>query len=96
MMTAGHVGSFSRSSRGREVRPRSTSPSTTASGAQSARSTSASPPRLLANDHLRDVGPDLAQLSVWKAARARSKPLALRHMQERLVQRYALAARTET
>jgi len=96
MMTAGHVGSFSRSSRGREVRPRSTSPSTTASGAQSARSTSASPPRLLANDHLRDVGPDLAQLSVWKAARARSKPLALRHMQERLVQRYAVAARTET
>ena len=90
MMTAGHVGSFSRSSRGREVRPRSTSPSTTASGAQSARSTSASPPRILANDHLRDVGPDLAQLNVWKAARARSKPLALRHMQERLVQRYAV------
>ena len=89
MMTAGHVGSVSRLS-GREVRPRSTSPSTTASGAQSARSTSASPPRILANDHLRDVGPDLAQLNVWKAARARSKPLALRHMQERLVQRYAV------
>ncbi len=84
MAAAGHVGSVSHSCK---ERPRSQSP--TACRAQSDRSGSTSPPRMDTHDHLREVGPDLAQISVKQAALAKAQPLEVRHVRERLVQRYA-------
>ena len=50
-------------------------------------------PRSLKVDHLHEIGPDLAQVGVRQAAVARSEPLEVKHVRERLAQQYASSHR---